>query len=128
VLFWAVWENKLLEPDYAVLGVDPREILERGRRKQIAALGEAYAALGIPFDKERNIAVQSLNAAAEFLFPVEENKSSTFKKLGAAWSAFWRNSDPVGTDEFDAHNMHDIKTARGEIARGEKGSEFLKAG
>lgn len=127
VLFWAVWENKLLEKDYAVLGVDPREVLDRGRRKQIAALGEAYAALGIPFDKERNIAVQSLNATAEFLFPTEETKSSTYKKLGAAWDAFWRRQDPVGTEEFDAHSNHAIKTARGVVVMGETGSEFLKA-
>jgi hypothetical protein len=127
VLFWAVWENKVLEKDFRVLGVDPREIIERGRRKQIAALGEAYAALGVPFDKERNIAVMSLNAATEFLFPAEENQRSTFKKLGAAWEAFWKRSEIVGTDEFDAHSMHDIRTARGTVAKAESSGDFLKA-
>jgi 8-oxo-dGTP pyrophosphatase MutT (NUDIX family) len=127
VLFWAVWELKLLEPDFAVLGIDPRAVLDRGRRKQVAAIGEAWAALGIPFDRERNIAVCSLNAAAEFLFPAEENRARPWKKLGAAWAAFRGRTDPVPLDEFDVHSGHDIRTARGVVARAESSRDLLQA-
>jgi len=127
LLFWAMWENKVLEKDYAVLGIDPREILERGRRKQVAALGEAYAAVGLAFDKERNPAVMSLNAAAEVLFPTDETKGSRRKQLKAAWRAFWNRNEQVGAEEFDDHNRHTIKTARGTVAVGTSADEFLRA-
>ncbi|RMH39376.1 MAG: ferritin-like domain-containing protein [Deltaproteobacteria bacterium] len=127
VLFWAMWENKQLEPDYEVLGIDAREVLERGRRKQIAALSEAFVALGIPFDRERNIAVQALNAAGELMFPTADTRGRPLRQLAAAWQAFRGPSEVVGTDEFDAHSAHDIVTARGAVAPAERGSDLLKA-
>jgi hypothetical protein len=128
LLFWAMWENKILEKDFRMLGIDPREILERGRRKQIAALGAAYAAIGWRFDRERNPAVMALNGAAELLFPTDDTKHSWRRKLGAAWNAFWSRNDVVGTSEFDAHSSHAIRTARGQVVAGVSSDEFLRAG
>jgi hypothetical protein len=120
VMFWAVWENKVLEKDFAVLGIDPREILERGRRKQLAALGQAFAALGIPFDREYNVAVSTLNAAIELLFPTDETRHSSKKKLRAAWAAFRSRSDVGDLEaELGVHGQHAIHTARGVVADGE---------
>lgn len=122
LLFWALWENKVLEPHFEVLGIDPREILERGRKKQVAALQQVFKALGIPFDKDKNYVVMSMNAAVEFVFPPDENRGRgrVMKKFESAWRAFWEKSEPVGMNELDVHAAHAIKTARGKIAAGEK--------
>lgn len=119
LLFWALWELKTLEPEFDVLGIDPRKVLERGRKKQIAALGEAFDALGIPFDRERNPVVMTMNASVEFLFPPDENKGSRRAQFESAWKAFWRSTDRVSIAEaFSMHAAHAIKTARGKIAPG----------
>ncbi len=121
LLFWALMENKLLEKDLKTLGVDTRDVLERGRRKQMAALHEVWSALGLPEERERNVVVMSLNAAVELFFPTEETKhAGTRAKLGAAWRAFWDLPEPVSTEELDVHGQHEIKTARGQIAKAER--------
>ncbi len=126
VMFFAVWENKALERDYEVLGIDPRKIVERGRRKQMAALQEAFSVLGIPFDRDKNYAVAALNAAAEMLFP--EDKAMPFgAKMRAAWAAFTRQAEAVAIDEFNVHSSHAIKTARGVVAAGEEAVELRAA-
>jgi len=121
LLFWALFENKLLEEDFKTLGVDTREVLERGRRKQLAALHEVWAALGLPEERERNVVVMGLNAAIEWFFPTEEVKAKGRRaKVSAAWRAFWDMQDPVTTAELDIHGAHEIKTARGKIAKAER--------
>jgi len=120
LLFWALWENKVLEPDFRTLGIDPRHILERGRKKQLAALDAAFAAVGLSFAREQNIVVRTLNGAIELLFPTEETRDAGVRnKLGAAWTAFWANEIDVSLGELDVHGSHAIKTARGEIATAE---------
>src|SRR4030095_11782118 len=51
VLFWALAALTLLEPDFAVLGIERRAILDRGRRKQMAALQVAFTTLGLEPDR-----------------------------------------------------------------------------
>jgi hypothetical protein len=120
LLFWALWELKTLEPEFEVLGLDPRVVLDRGRRKQLAALGEAFEALGIPFDRERNPVIMTMNGAVEFLFPPDENKGSRKSQFQSAWKAFWGRSERVSiTEAFAMHAAHAIKTARGKVAQGE---------
>jgi hypothetical protein len=116
LMVWALWELKLLEPDFAVLGIDPRGILERGRAKQLAALHEAFAALGFE-QPERNYAAATLKAATEFMFPREATKKSRFRQFEVAWKAFWEQDDKHDASEFDVHDEHALKTARGAVAR-----------
>jgi len=114
LLFWALYELKVLEPDLRTLGIEPRDVLERGRRKQVAALNAAFGVLGIPFDRDRNPMVMVLNGAVEFLFPDpaagRRPLRSTFE---SAWRAFWKPVGPVADDELDVHGRHAIRTARG---------------
>jgi len=121
LLFWALYENKILEKDLATLGVDSREVLERGRRKQLAALQEVWQALGLPKEQERNVVVMVLNGAIELLFPTEETKAGGHRaKLRAAWRAFWDLPEDVSSEELDVHGSHEIHTAKGQIAKGER--------
>jgi len=107
LMFWALWENKVLEDDFRTLGIDPRRLLERGRKKQLAALGKAFGALGLP--PRRSMAVAGLNAATELLFP-ENASASNLDKVGAAWRALWAMPEIVSVDEFRVHETHDIQT------------------
>ncbi len=121
LLFWALYENKVLERDFRTLGIDPRDILERGRKKQLAALDAAFAAVGLSFAREQNIVVRTLNGAIEILFPTDETRDAGVrKKLGAAWRAFWGREVEVSLDALDVHGSHAIKTARGEIATADR--------
>lgn len=115
VMVWALWENKILEKDFAVLGIDPRKILDRGRKKQLAALHEAFNALGIDWQKDRNYAVATLNSAIEFIFPTDETKGRPFKQFDAAWKAFFHRDPIHSMDEFNVHASHEIVTARGVV-------------
>lgn len=114
--FWALWENKLLERDFRVLGIDPRTILERARKKQIAALQVAFDALGMPFDRQRNLPLMSVNAAIELLFPLRAGRAA---RVEDAWRAFWTTGERVEQDELAVHAAHRIRTARGQVAEAE---------
>jgi len=117
VMVWALAELWVLRDDFAVLGIEPREVLERARRKQLAALGAAYEVLGITFDEDRNLAVMALNGVVELLFPYQPSGLAT--RAGAAWRAFWTRNQPVGVDELAVHSRHAIRTARGRVAPGD---------
>ena len=118
VLFWAMWEVKVLEKDFKALGIDPRHIIERGRQKQIAALNEAFSVLGIDWERQRNPVVMALNAAVEVLFPTEETRGSRRSRWKAAWRAFFETHTNASIEELALHARHAIKTARGVIAPG----------
>ncbi len=113
LLAWALWELSVLEKDFEVLGIDPRMILERGRKKQLAALHEAFGALGGDWRDDRNYAASTLKAVTEFIFPADGNKKSKFKQFDAAWSAFWDKEELHDEREFDVHRAHEIKTVHG---------------
>ncbi len=121
LLFWALWELKSLEPDLRTLGIEPRDVLDRGRRKQIAALNAAFDVLGIPFDRDRNPMVMVLNGAVEFLFPDPNAKRRPLRRtFESAWRAFWKPVGRVADDELDVHGRHEIRTARGQVARADR--------
>jgi hypothetical protein len=111
ILFWALWELKVLAPDFATLGIEPREVLERGRRKQLAAFQAASEALGVLIERERNPVAMVLNGAVELLFPApDERMRGTFE---TAWKAFWRRDQRIDERELGVHASHAIRTARG---------------
>jgi len=119
VLFWALFEVKVLAPDFATLGIDPRIIVERGRKKQIATMQEVFVAVGLDFHEQRNPVVQLLNGAVEWFFPTEETKGSRRLRAKAAARAFLGNQTFATLEELEVHASHAIKTARGVIAPGE---------
>ncbi|HTM23309.1 MAG TPA: ferritin-like domain-containing protein [Kofleriaceae bacterium] len=120
ILFWAVWELKVLEKDFATLGIEPRLVLERGRRKQLAAYQAASQALGVLVERERNPVAMLLNATVEVLFPAAgERDHGMIGTFETAWKAFWRRDDRVDAEEMGQHARHSIRTARGVIAKGE---------
>jgi len=114
ILFWALWELKVLAPDFATLGIEPREVLERGRRKQLAAFQAASEALGVLVERERNPVAMVLNGAVELLFPApEERDLGVLGTFETAWKAFWRRDQRVDDRELGVHASHAIRTARG---------------
>jgi len=114
ILFWALWELKVLAPDFATLGIEPREVLERGRRKQLAAFQAASEALGVLVERERNPVAMVLNGAVELLFPApEERDLGVLGTFETAWKAFWRRDQRVEDRELGVHASHAIRTARG---------------
>jgi hypothetical protein len=119
VMFWALWEVKVLEKDFKVLGIDPRGVIERGRQKQLVALNEAFGVLGFDFDRQRNPVVQGLNAAVEVLFPAAETRGSRRGRWKAAWRAFWEREGEGDREALEIHARHAIQTARGVVAPGE---------
>ena len=115
---FALWENKVLEPDFQALGIDQRRILDRARAKQMVAVREAWAAIGWDVDNNRGIAMPVIVATVELMFPTEETRNDR----GARWSAVWDAlTKPLATqaDALDVHSSHAIKTARGNIVDGE---------
>ncbi|MBE7453486.1 MAG: hypothetical protein HS111_32885 [Kofleriaceae bacterium] len=113
ILYWGLTELRLVKDDFETLGIDPRAIIGEPRKKQLAALGAAYEAVGIPFDRDRNWAAASLNAAVELLFP--PTPAAVTARARAAWDAFWRRNQPGSLDVFAPH-QHAIRTARGQVA------------
>jgi hypothetical protein len=121
VLFWALWEAKVLEPDLRTLGIDIRDVFERARRKQLVVTREAWSALGIDFSEERNPVMAALNGAAEWLFPVGDARQSRLARARAAWRAFRNKMDEeIPLSELEVHAAHEIRTARGLVAEGER--------
>ena len=122
LMFWALWEQRVLEKDLQALGIEPRKALDRARKKQLAVLHSAFDAIGIPLDRDRNLASMTMNAAIELLFPTQATKTSKRRRIEAAWNAVWRKPERVDMSEIDIHHSHAIKTARGVMAEGERQS------
>jgi hypothetical protein len=115
ILSWGIAETHALRKDFAVLGIHPRAVIESARKKQMTALGVAYAAVGLQFDRLRNPASMSINAAIELLFPLDQDAPLS-TRARAAWNAFWGYAAPVDGTDLEVHGAHRIKTARGTIA------------
>lgn len=112
LLAWALWELKILEPDFKVLGIVPRAILDRGRSKQLAALHEAFNALGVAWREDRNYPASTLRGIIELVFPTDDTRGQPLRMAQAAWSAFWDNEPLHDAREFQVHE-HTIITPHG---------------
>jgi len=108
----AMAELKFMEKDLRVLGIDPRTIVERTRKKQLAALQEALSSLGVAVGDERNYAASALNAVTEYAFPEEALREDKPARLRAAWKRFWFKDPLHDASEFKVHE-HAIKTVHG---------------
>ncbi|MBM4357811.1 MAG: ferritin-like domain-containing protein [Deltaproteobacteria bacterium] len=108
----AMAELKFMEKDLKTIGIDPRTIIDRTRSKQLAALHEALAAVGIDPHEQRNYAAAALNAATEYAFPDESVRHEPRARLEAAWRRFWHQDARRDASEFAVHE-HAIKTVHG---------------
>jgi len=119
LIAYALWENKMLEREFAALGIDTRGIIERTKAKQAVAMRVAIAALGVDVDNDRNPIFQTISAAIELVFPTEETRGSVRKQARAAARAF-RSTFIPPADALAVHAAHTIKTARGVVAGAER--------
>jgi len=109
VLVYGVYYAKQIEPHIRALGIEPRAVLERGRRKQVAALRESFEAIGISLDRKRNFALIATDAANEMLFP-ESRDAGMRERLRNAWKVVRDDQEVVSMDEFNVHE-HDLALA-----------------
>jgi hypothetical protein len=113
LMSYALWETKQLAPQLACLGIDTRTVLDRVRRKQVAAMQEAFRTVGIELDRDDNVLTRGLDAAIACAFPADP-EASTASRLRAAFQVLARRGTPELTRaEFAEHEQHRIKTARG---------------
>jgi hypothetical protein len=118
LIAYALWENKILEKDFAKLGIDPRRIIERARSKQMVALAQAFEAMGWDLETSRGPVMSAINAIIELVFPTDATRHSLGARLAAARRAL-RELPDGPPDALDVHGQHRIKTARGHIAEAE---------
>jgi hypothetical protein len=116
---FALWELKMLEKEFAALGIDARSISDRTKAKQAVAMRVALVAIGVDVDNERNPIFQFINAGIEFAFPRAETRGSVRAQARAAVEAFRETLNPP-PDSLSVHGSHTIKTARGELAGAER--------
>jgi hypothetical protein len=119
LIVYALWENKMLEPEFAALGIDARGIIERVKGKQAVAMRVALESLGVDVNNDRNPIFQVLTAAIELVFPTEATKHDLGARARAAVDAFRTTFIPP-EDSLAVHASHAIKTARGVVAHAER--------
>jgi hypothetical protein len=113
LMTYALWENKELDADMRTLGINPRGLIENARRKQIAAMQAAWQAVDIRFDRDDNLISRSVNAAVELFFPWSKDTALSERARTAYTALRRRGSERMGMGEFEDHERHRIKTARG---------------
>jgi len=111
---YALWENKVLEPEFRKLGIDARGIVERTKAKQAVAMRAAISALGVDVDNDRNPIFQTISAIVEFVFPTDETRGDLGAQTRAALEAFRKVFIPP-EDSLAVHSQHTIRTARGKL-------------
>lgn len=112
LLAWAMAELKVMEKDLEALGIEPRLIIDRARKKQLSATHEALSILGYDWLEERNYAASTLNAVVEYVFPDDAVRHEPKARLEAAWRRFWMKDARHDASEFAVHE-HAIKTVHG---------------
>ncbi len=110
----ALWELKILEKDFVVLGIDPRELIDRTEKKQLAATQEAWQAIGMAVDADDNFISRTLAATIEMLFPWRPDVPMKERaKLAMDALRNGNKSRESVEAQFSEHERHRIKTARG---------------
>jgi hypothetical protein len=117
LLTYALWETKLMEKDMAVLGIEPRTLIDRARRKQMSAMQQGLQLVGLPFDRDDNFINRSVDAGIEFFFPWDAGASPKERVRAAVRRLRQGSTERFGAEQFAEHEAHRIRTARGELAR-----------
>jgi len=116
LLTYALWETKLIEKDLAVLGIEPRTLIDRARRKQMAAMQQGLELVGLPVDRDDNFINRGVDAGIEYFFPREAGTARR-ERVRAAFRRFRDGSqERFGAEQFAVHEAHRIRTARGARA------------
>jgi hypothetical protein len=116
LLSCALWENKVLEPDLEVLGINPRALIDRAQKKQLAAMQEAWATLEMEIDRDDNFITRGLAAAIEYFFPWSKDAPQE-ERVRMAWERLRHGPlRECSEQEFRVHDAHRIKTARGWVS------------
>ncbi len=118
ILALGMWETKVIEGDLTTLGIDPREVMERGRAKQMLVLHKTFETLGL--NPEKGIVIGAFSSAAELLFPREELKGDRMAQISAAYRAVRGDLPDVVDNEMSVHESHEIMTAMESKARKDK--------
>ncbi len=124
ILTFGMWEMKVLEKDLAVLGIDARDVMERGRAKQMTVLKETFEALGI--NAENGVVMRAFGFAGELMFPTQATRGNTRARGQAAWNALFGEAVEIDSDSIEQHSRHKIVTAQQSEGRGP--SEAERAG
>ncbi len=114
ILSYGMLETKLIEKELYSLGIDPRDVMERGRAKQITVLKETFDVLGMAAD--RGPVMKFFGFAAELLFPTPETRGDKAAQRRAAWEALRGEAPEVDPDAIEQHSRHEIVTAQSTIA------------
>jgi hypothetical protein len=117
LLTYALWETKLIEKDLAVLGIEPRSLIDRARRKQMSAMQQGLELVGLPFDRDDNFINRGVDAGIEFFFPWDASASPGDRVRAAVLRLRQGSQERFGAEQFAEHEAHRIRTARGELAR-----------
>ena len=118
ILSLGMWECKVIEKDLERLGISSREIMERGRAKQMIVLRKTFESLGI--NAEKGWVMGTFSFAGELLFPDEETKGDVRAQVNAALRAIQGDLPDVDDSEMDVHEAHEIMTAHASRERREK--------
>ncbi len=115
LMVYALWENKVLEKDLETLNIEPRVLIDRTRRKQMAAMQQAFEAVGMAFNRDDNLISRGVGAAIEYFFPIDK-QTPRLSRASAAWNMLRHgiNERYGAEEEFAEHDKHVIKTARGK--------------
>ncbi|MBL4636336.1 MAG: ferritin-like domain-containing protein [Kofleriaceae bacterium] len=113
ILSYGMWEAKVIEDDLRVLGISARDVIDRGRAKQMLVLRDTFESLGIQGD--RGPVLTFFSVTGELLFPSEETRGSRKAQWKAAWRAF-RGALPDTEDASMSVHDHEIVTAQDSVA------------
>jgi hypothetical protein len=118
ILALGIWETKVIEGDLRALGIDPREVMERGRAKQMVVLNKTFETLGL--NPEKGIVIGLFSSLGEVLFPAPELVGDRVGQVKSAVRAMRGDLPDVLEDEMTVHETHDIVTALDSRARKDK--------
>lgn len=89
IVAWTIRGLKLLEPDLAVLGVSPRDVIRNGRDKMFTTTEQLWEGMGMRKPLGRQKLETAIDSLCEGLFPPEGKESSLRQRVSAA-RAMWR--------------------------------------
>jgi len=125
ILGYGMFETKLIERELETLGIDPRDVMERARAKQMVVFKETFEALGM--NAESGPVIRLLGCTGELMFPTAQTRGDKTAQRRAAWAALRGAVPDIDSDAIEQHSRHDIITAQ-KLSEGRVRAEVAKAG
>jgi len=85
VIFWVMMSLHSRQDDLRTIGIDPRELIERGKAKQFEVFRETWSDLGIDLEANRPVVSRLFEAASELFF-ADERDRPVAEKVRRAWA------------------------------------------